>query len=73
MLEHECYGEVKKMLKGRRIRNCGGRHSRAFTQEGFNAGTFPLEIAPDDLSGGSVSNELGSSSHAHWNFAVEQF
>jgi hypothetical protein len=34
-----------------------------FTKEGFNTGTFPLEISPDDVSGGSVSYELGTSAH----------
>jgi hypothetical protein len=37
-----------------------GKHSLGFTKEGFNTGTFPLEIGPDDVSGGSVSYELGS-------------
>jgi len=40
-----------------------GKHSLGFTKEGFNAGTFPLEIALDDVSGGSVSYELGTSNH----------
>ena len=40
-----------------------GKHSLGFTKEGFNTGTFPLEIAPDDVSGGSVSYELGTSAH----------
>jgi hypothetical protein len=40
-----------------------GKHSLGFTKEGFNTGTFPLEISPDDVSGGSVSYELGSSAH----------
>jgi len=40
-----------------------GKHSLAFTKEGFNSGTFPVEIGPDDASGGSVSYELGNSSH----------
>jgi hypothetical protein len=40
-----------------------GKHSLAFTKEGFNTGTFPLEIGPDDVSGGSVSYELGNSPH----------
>jgi hypothetical protein len=39
-----------------------GKHSLAFTKEGFNTGPFPLEIGPD-VSGGSVSYELGNSSH----------
>jgi hypothetical protein len=38
-----------------------GKHSLGFTKEGFNTGTFPLEIGPDDVSGGSVSYELGTS------------
>jgi PEGA domain len=40
-----------------------GKHSLGFTKEGFNTGTFPLEISPDDVSGGSVSYELGASAH----------
>ena len=35
----------------------------AFSKEGFNSGTFPLETTPDDVSGGSVSYELGTSAH----------
>jgi PEGA domain len=38
-----------------------GKHSLGFVKEGFNPGTFPLEIAPEDVSGGSVSYELGTS------------
>jgi PEGA domain len=37
-----------------------GKHQLGFSKEGFNAGTFPLEIGPDDVSGGSVSYELGA-------------
>ena len=40
-----------------------GKHKIEFSREGFNAGTFPVEIAPDDASGGSVSYELGTSAH----------
>jgi hypothetical protein len=39
-----------------------GRHSLKFTKEGFITGTFPLEIGPNDVSGGSVSFELGTAS-----------
>jgi hypothetical protein len=38
-----------------------GKHQLGFSKEGFNAGTFPLEIGPDDVSGGTVSYELGTS------------
>jgi hypothetical protein len=38
-----------------------GKHQLVFSKEGFNAGTFPLEIGPNDVSGGSVSYELGAS------------
>jgi hypothetical protein len=38
-----------------------GKHLLEFSKEGFNAGHFPLEIAPNDASGGSVSYELGAS------------
>ena len=37
-----------------------GKHQLGFSKEGFNSGTFPLEIGPDDVSGGSVSYELGA-------------
>lgn len=40
-----------------------GKHKLEFSKEGFNAGTFPVEIGPDDASGGSVSYELGTSAH----------
>jgi len=40
-----------------------GKHLLEFSKEGFNSGKFPLEIGPDDVSGGSVSYELGSSVH----------
>ena len=38
-----------------------GRHTLVFTKEGFAAGTFPLEISRNDVSGGTVSFELGAS------------
>lgn len=37
-----------------------GHHILRFAKEGFNAGTFPLDISRDDASGGSVSYELGA-------------
>ncbi len=40
-----------------------GKHALSFSKEGFNSGTFPLEITTDDVSGGSVSYELGTSAH----------
>ncbi len=40
-----------------------GKHTLEFTKEGFNTGKFPMEIGPDDASGGSVSYELGSAAH----------
>jgi PEGA domain len=40
-----------------------GKHMLEFSKEGFNAGRFPLEIGPEDVSGGSVSFELGASAH----------
>jgi hypothetical protein len=40
-----------------------GKHMLEFSKEGFNAGRLPLEIGPDDTSGGSVSYELGASAH----------
>jgi hypothetical protein len=38
-----------------------GKHTLVFSKEGFAAGTFPLEISRDDVSGGTVSFELGAS------------
>jgi PEGA domain len=38
-----------------------GKHNLQFSKNGFSTGTFPLEIGPDDVSGGSVSYELGTS------------
>lgn len=40
-----------------------GKHVLEFSKEGFNSGHFPLEVHPDDASGGSVSYELGTSAH----------
>jgi hypothetical protein len=40
-----------------------GKHTLEFAKEGFIPGTFPFEIGPDDVSGGSVSFELGTSAH----------
>ena len=40
-----------------------GKHTLLFNKEGFKSGTFPLEITPNDVSGGSVSFELGTSAH----------
>jgi len=49
-------GETPKMIK------VGiGKHQLLFSKDGFNSGTFPLEIGPDDVSGGTVSYELGAS------------
>lgn len=40
-----------------------GKHVLEFAKEGFNPGRFPLEMGPEDASGGSVSFELGTSAH----------
>ncbi|MGP8184588.1 MAG: PEGA domain-containing protein [Terracidiphilus sp.] len=39
-----------------------GKHTLTFSREGFMTGTFPLEIGPNDVSGGTVSFELGTAS-----------
>ena len=45
-----------------KIINVGvGKHILTFAKDGFTAGTYPLEISPQDVSGGSVSYELGAS------------
>jgi hypothetical protein len=40
-----------------------GKHLLEFSKAGFNSGKFPFEIGPDDVSGGSVSYELGTAAH----------
>ena len=40
-----------------------GKHIFEFSKEGFNPGKFPFETGTDDVSGGSVSYELGTSAH----------
>lgn len=40
-----------------------GSHVLEFSKDGYNTGTFPLVVTPDQLSGGTVSYELGSSAH----------
>ncbi len=40
-----------------------GSHTLQFSKEGFNTGTYPLMITPDQVSGGQVSYELGASAH----------
>ncbi len=40
-----------------------GSHLLEFDKEGFNHGKYPFAIGPDDVSGGSVSYELGTSAH----------
>jgi hypothetical protein len=41
----------------------GGKHLLEFSKQGYNVGHFPLEISSDDVSGGSISYELGSATH----------
>lgn len=38
-----------------------GSHLLTFSKEGFATGTFPLNMSPDELPGGTVSFELGGS------------
>ena len=45
------------------VQVAAGKHRLEFSKEGFNPGAFPVEIGPDDASGGSVSYELGTSVH----------
>jgi len=40
-----------------------GSHMLQFTKEGFTNGNFPLVITPEQVSGGTVSYELGQSAH----------
>jgi PEGA domain len=45
------------------VRLSVGKHTLEFSKEGFNTGKFPMEVGPDDTSGGSISYELGASVH----------
>jgi hypothetical protein len=47
-----------------------GKHSLEFLKEGFKRGKFPLKIAPEDVSGGSVSYDSASPLTTQWNFAT---
>ena len=40
-----------------------GKHVLQFSREGYHDGSFPLEVGPDDVSGGTVNFELGGLSH----------
>jgi len=40
-----------------------GHHTLSFTKEGFNTGSFPLDVSQNDVSGGSVSFELGAAAY----------
>ncbi len=40
-----------------------GKHTLSFSKEGFKAGDFPLEIGQNDVSGGTISYELGAASY----------
>jgi PEGA domain len=40
-----------------------GHHTLSFAKEGFNHGSFPLDISQNDVSGGSVTFELGAASY----------
>jgi len=40
-----------------------GKHVLTFSKEGFVTGTFPLETTADDVSGGTVSYELGTAAY----------
>jgi hypothetical protein len=37
-----------------------GKHQLTFSKDGFRVGVFPLEISANDVSGGTVSYELGT-------------
>lgn len=44
----------------RMIRVGPGHHMLKFVKEGFHTGSFPLDISPNDVSGGSVTFDLGA-------------
>jgi hypothetical protein len=45
------------------VRLAVGGHTLQFSKEGFNSGSYPLMVTPDQVSGGQVTYELGSSAH----------
>jgi hypothetical protein len=47
----------------RMIALSAGHHVLSFAKEGFNNGTFPLDVSANDVSGGSISFDLGSAAH----------
>lgn len=53
---------VEKGTTPRLITISPGNHTLTFSKEGFNVGNFPLQVSHDDVSGGSVSFELGAAS-----------
>jgi hypothetical protein len=40
-----------------------GSHKLEFTKDGFNSGTYPLVVTNDQVSGGTITYELGASAH----------
>jgi hypothetical protein len=40
-----------------------GHHTLSFTKDGFNSGSFPLDVSQNDVSGGSVTYELGAAAY----------
>ena len=54
---------ISEGITPRQIRVAPGQHVLEFRKQGFNIGHFPLELTADDLSGGSVSYELGATAH----------
>jgi hypothetical protein len=40
-----------------------GKHNLQFSMTGYHSGTYPIELGPDDVSGGTVSYELGALAH----------
>ena len=56
-VDGEDAGETPKIVKLEL-----GKHTLSFSKEGFAPGTYPMDIGADDVSGGSVSYELGTAS-----------
>lgn len=40
-----------------------GKHTLQFSMAGYYSGSYPMELGPDDVSGGTVSYELGALAH----------
>ncbi|MDR3763387.1 MAG: PEGA domain-containing protein [Acidobacteriota bacterium] len=47
----------------KQVEMANGKHVLTFAMEGYKTGNYPVEIGPNDVSGGTVSYELGGVAH----------